>query len=213
MSSTSVPAVDERADRVPELDPAARVEPGRRLVEQQQPRRADEAGAEVEPAAHAARVGAHEPVGGLGEAELLEHARRRSRVPSAGSWPKRRATISRFSRPVIAGSTAANWPARPISRRTALGLAAHVVAGDAQRAGVGPQQRGDGAHEGRLAGAVRAEHGDDLARARRRGRARRAPASCRSASRGRAPRSSVSWAVPPFCIRVEQCSNTNSVLA
>ena len=77
-------AFDERADRVPELDPAARVEAGRRLVEKEQPWLSDQARAEVEPPAHASRVGADEPVGGLDEAELLEHplgARRAVRRP------------------------------------------------------------------------------------------------------------------------------------
>ncbi len=36
-------------------------------------------------------------------------------------WPYRRATITRFSRPVIISSTAAAWPASPIVRRTAIG--------------------------------------------------------------------------------------------
>jgi hypothetical protein len=36
-------------------------------------------------------------------------------------WPYRRATITRFSRPVIISSTAAAWPANPIMRRTAIG--------------------------------------------------------------------------------------------
>ena len=34
--------------------------------------------------------------------------------------PYRRATITRFSRPVIISSTAADWPAKPIMRRTAM---------------------------------------------------------------------------------------------
>ena len=49
---------DELADGVPQLDAAARIEPGGGLVEQQQLRGADQAGSEVELAAHAARVGA-----------------------------------------------------------------------------------------------------------------------------------------------------------
>ncbi len=40
---------------------------------------------------------------------------------SARPWPYRRATITRFSRPLIISSTAADWPARPIMRRTAMG--------------------------------------------------------------------------------------------
>ncbi len=40
--------------------------------------------------------------------------------------------MTRFSRPVIISSTAADWPARPIMRRTAIGVADHVVPADAQ---------------------------------------------------------------------------------
>ena len=68
--------VDEGPDRVPELDAAPRIEAGRRLVEEQQPRLTDQARPEVEPPAHAARVGAHEPIGSLDESELFEHALR-----------------------------------------------------------------------------------------------------------------------------------------
>ena len=103
------PGLHERADRIPQLDPAARVKTGGRLVEQQQPRRPDEARAEVEPAAHAARVRAREPVGVLDQPELLEHgagARLRGRGGSVrtGGRPSR-------------GSRARSSPAR--SPRTA----------------------------------------------------------------------------------------------
>ena len=73
VSSTSVPPSHEGADGLPQLDAAAGVEAGGGLVEQQQARGADQAGAEVEAAAHAARVGAHQSVGGVGQPELLEH--------------------------------------------------------------------------------------------------------------------------------------------
>ena len=64
--------VDELADEAPDVVARLRVEPGRGLVEDQQARAADEARAEVEPAAHATRVAAHDPVAGLDEAESLE---------------------------------------------------------------------------------------------------------------------------------------------
>ena len=73
VSSTSVPSVDELADGFPEGDPAGRVEPGGRLVEQQDAGPADQARAEVEAAAHPAGPAAHEAVGGLGEVEAFEY--------------------------------------------------------------------------------------------------------------------------------------------
>ena len=57
----------EPLDLVPERGPALHVEPGGRLVEEEEPRLVDEREREVEPAAHAARVAAHLAVGGLGE--------------------------------------------------------------------------------------------------------------------------------------------------
>ena len=62
----------ERPDRAPHLVAAARVEAGRRLVEEQDARRQDEAGGEVEAAAHAAGVLLHRLAAGVGEAEVLE---------------------------------------------------------------------------------------------------------------------------------------------
>ena len=115
-------AADERPDRLPQLDPAPRVEPGRRLVEEQESRRADEARAEVEAATHATRVVAHEAVTIVGQTELGSTASAARRA-SARRCPNRRATITRFSRPVSAGSTAACWPARPMTRRTSSGRA------------------------------------------------------------------------------------------
>ena len=50
-------AGDERPRWLPEPEPAARVEAGGRLVEEEHRRAGDERGGEVEPAAHAARVG------------------------------------------------------------------------------------------------------------------------------------------------------------
>ena len=63
---------DESADRPPHALPAARVEPGRRLVEEQHRRPHDEAGREVEAPAHAAGVALDHAVGGVDELELLE---------------------------------------------------------------------------------------------------------------------------------------------
>ena len=76
VSSTSVPSATRSRMRVPQLDAAAGVEAGGGLVEQQQPRAADEAGAEVEPPAHAARVGADQPVAGVGRGRAARAPRR-----------------------------------------------------------------------------------------------------------------------------------------
>ena len=65
------PVPDETADDLPHPEPAARIEAGRRLIEEEQPRPADEGAAEVQPSPHAARIGLDHPVGGIVEVELL----------------------------------------------------------------------------------------------------------------------------------------------
>ena len=82
--------------------------------------------------------------------------------------------MTRFSRPVSAGSTAACWPARPMTPPDVVGPGGGVDAGHVQRTAVGSHQCGDRANEGGLAGAVRAEHGGDRA-GRGHGSTRRAP--------------------------------------
>ena len=156
-------AGDERADRFPQVDAGARVQTGRRLVEQQQPWRADQAGAQVELAAHAARVALHRPVGVLGQVDLAAAPRRPRRERRAWGGRTGEPIITRFSRPVSAGSTAAFWPARPMTRRTSSGRPVGVDARHVQRPAVGLQQRGHRLDEGGLAGTVRTEDRGHLA--------------------------------------------------
>ena len=77
-------AGDAALDRLPQAEPAARVEPGRRLVEEQHRRAEHERGREVEPPAHAAGVGLRGPLGGVGELEALEQLVARARAPPRG---------------------------------------------------------------------------------------------------------------------------------
>ena len=67
-----VPWPTQRADDVPHLVARARVEAGGRLVEEQQLGRDDDAGGDVQPAAHAAGVVLDQPAGRVLEAERLE---------------------------------------------------------------------------------------------------------------------------------------------
>ena len=63
---------DEGAHDLPYLVAAARVQAGRRLVEEQQLGRDDDAGRDVQPASHPARVRPHRPARGVGEVERLQ---------------------------------------------------------------------------------------------------------------------------------------------
>ena len=69
----------EPGHRVPHRLAAARVEADGRLVEEHDRRAADQPGGEVEPAAHAAGVGADAPAAGVAELEAVAAARRRGR--------------------------------------------------------------------------------------------------------------------------------------
>ena len=62
----------EAADDVPHPEPAARIEAGRRLIHEQDPRSPDQRASEVEPAAHAARIRLDDAIAGVGQVELLE---------------------------------------------------------------------------------------------------------------------------------------------
>ena len=104
VSSTSVPAAHERPDGLPQLHAAAGVEAGGRLVEQQQPGCADQAGAEVEAPAHAARVAAHQPVGRLSSPSWAEHGVGRGRRAAGGR--------GRTGGPPSRGSPGRSSPAR-----------------------------------------------------------------------------------------------------
>ena len=79
VSSSVVPARDPFADDVPHAEAAARVEAGRRLVEEDDRRRHDEGAGEVEPSPHAARVRLRRAVGGVGEVEALQQVVRPAR--------------------------------------------------------------------------------------------------------------------------------------
>jgi hypothetical protein len=63
---------DEHPDRVPELELAHRIQSRGRLVQKKQSRRPDQAGAKVELAPHASRVGTRRAVGVIGQPELVE---------------------------------------------------------------------------------------------------------------------------------------------
>ena len=66
-------AGDEILDEAPHVVAGAGIQARGRLVQEQDPRAADQAGPDVKAAAHPARVGLDELLGGVGERETLEH--------------------------------------------------------------------------------------------------------------------------------------------
>ena len=102
---------DHVAYGVPDVGPPARVEPGRRLVEEQHRRSGDEAGGDVEPAPHAAGVRRHLAVRRVGDVRSPPAARRRAPAPRR-SRGRAGGRTSRGSR-VRGGSRRARPTARP----------------------------------------------------------------------------------------------------
>ena len=82
------PLLGELLDGLPHLDAPLRVEPVRRLVEEDDRWIPDEAHRDVETATHAARIGRHPPLGRVGQPEAIEQVIRDRagvlEVPQAG---------------------------------------------------------------------------------------------------------------------------------
>ena len=114
--STVVPPPTRLLDDLPQVVAALGVEPGGRLVEEEHGGPGHQGGGQVEPPAHAARVGLERAVAGVGQVELAEQLDGPAGRRTERSRWLRLPTIWRFSRPVRFSSTAAYWPARPIRR-------------------------------------------------------------------------------------------------
>ena len=105
--------VDQPPHDAPHVLALGRVEPGGGLVQEDHRRAADQAGGQVEPAAHAAGVGLGGPAGRLGQVEPVEQLGARALASPAGrssSGP----ISTRFWVPVRSSSTEAYCPVRPI---------------------------------------------------------------------------------------------------
>ena len=156
------PVGDQLLDDVPQVAAAGRVEPGGRLVEEQHRRAVDERGGQVEPPAHAARVGASRPVGGVAEAEPLEQlvgpgpddAPGQVREPADEAQVLAAGQVL-VDRGVLAGEADA--------LANGLGVAGHVDAEHLGPAVVGLEDGGEDAHGRRLAGAVGSEQAEHRA--------------------------------------------------
>ena len=182
------PGSGQVGDDLPHALPAAQVEAGGRLVEEDHRGLADQAGREVEPAAHAAGVGAGPPAARPRPGRTGPAARWPGAGPADAGRPDSRAIMRRFSAPVCRSSTAAYCPVRLMRRRT--WCRSRTTSKPATRAWprVRPGQRGEDPHGGGLAGPVGPEQREHAAARRPAGRRRPAPAPCRRTSPGRLPR-------------------------
>ena len=197
MRKTVTPDADEVADDLPHRLPAARVQAGRRLVEEDHLGPADQRRREVEAPPHAARVGRRPGGRAAPRGRTARAAPRRAPGRPRPDRPVSRPIIRRFSAPVCSSSTAAYCPVRLIARRTAPAVGDDVEAGDARPARVGRDERRQDPDGRRLARAVGAEQREHRCRARPAGRRRRARARRRRTSPGRWPRSPLRRSSPP----------------
>ena len=151
----------ELPDGLPHLVAGLRVEPGGRLVEEDDRRVADQAHRDVEPASHASRVRRRLAVSCIGEREAVEQLvgdhTRVLEVTQLGDQHEVLPAGQHF----VDGSELAGQADRlaDVAR-----LGRDVEAVDRGRARVGLEQGRQDLHERGLAGAVRAEQGEDASR-------------------------------------------------
>ena len=151
------PVRHQPADHPPDIGPAAGVEPGGRLVQVQHPGVANQAGRQVEPAPHAARIGLGRPCGGLGQLEAGEQLAR----PGPDVRPRHAEQAADHDEVVGPGQALVYrrvLPGEADELPHLVGVPQHVVAADADLAAVRPEQRGEDPNRRGLASPVRPEH-------------------------------------------------------
>ena len=156
------PVAAQVADDLPDLVATPRIETGRRLVEEEHARLREQAGREVEPPSHAARVRLRGSVGGVGELEALEQLRRaaaglRAREPEQA--PEHLEVLAAGQQLVDRGELTGQGEQLAHARR----LGDDVVTEQLGPSRVRLEQRRQDADERRLARAVRAEQAEDHA--------------------------------------------------
>jgi hypothetical protein len=150
----------EVADDLPRGPPAARVEAGGRLVEEEDPRVADQAHRKVEPAPHAAGVGR----GRLpGRVEEIEPPQQFGRAPPPCTSAqvvqvRHQDQVLLAGEQVVDRGELAGDADRGADR---IGISSQIMTGDPHVAAVEADQRRQDLHRGGLAGAVGAEQRED----------------------------------------------------
>ena len=188
MSSTVVPSRRSSSTMRPQLLPRARVEAGRRLVEQHHRRAADQPRGQVEPAAHAAGVGRRAPVGGLGEREAFQQlARAPARLRTAEPvQPPDHLQVLAPGQLLVHGRELPGQADAPADRQR---LGGHVVAEHLAPAPPSAPAASPGSSPASSCRRRSGRAGRTRCPARPRGRGRRARPRRRTACRARAPRS------------------------
>ena len=160
VSSSVVPLALEVPDRSPDLVAAARVEPGGRLVEEEDPGLRQQARAQVEPPSHPPGVGPGRAVGRIGEIEVAEQpigAFGRLFPGEVEESPEHLEVLTPGQQLVDGSELAGQSDLLADGRR----LLCDVVAEDLGSARIRRDERGKDPDEGGLARAVRAEQPED----------------------------------------------------
>ena len=154
------PGGHELADELPHGAAAARVQAGRRLVQEDDARVADQGHRQVEPAAHAAGIGAGRLPGRLDQIEPVQQLGR----PPPALRPVQMAQVSHQDQVLFAGEQLVHrreLAGDTDDRAHRIRFLGQVVATDGYLARVGADQGGQDLHHGGLAGAVGAEQRED----------------------------------------------------
>ena len=155
---------DQLLDGDPQALAALGVQPGGRLVEEEDRRVRHQRGGQVQPPAHAARVGLQHAITGAGQAEFLEQLvgpARRHLAAQVGE-ARHHVDVLPAREVLVHGGVLAGEPDDAAHR---VGLGDHVVAEHRGAPGVGAEDGGEDAHDRGLARPVRAEqpeHGAGL---------------------------------------------------
>ena len=147
------PLPDPVGDGLPQPEPAVRVEPGGRLVEEDHRRPGHQGTGQVQPAAHAARVGLRGPVGRVGQLEPLQQLGR----PRPGLPAAEVVEPADHLQVLLAGQVLVDrrvLPGQPDDLAYLLGMADDVDPGDRGPTGVGFEQRREDSYARGLARAV-----------------------------------------------------------
>ena len=154
--------VDQTPHDLPHRATAARIEAGRRLIEEDDLRRADQGHRQIETATHPTRVRHDDPVGGIGQLEPLEQlvgAFARGDAGEVVQVGHQRQVLS-AGQQLIDRRELTGHADRGADR---VGLAPDVVSGDTDRAVIRIEQRGEDPHHRRLARPVGPQQGEHAA--------------------------------------------------
>ena len=190
-------AGDEVPHGLPHHAAAARIEAGRGLIEEDDPRVADQGHREVETPLHAPGVGRDGLLGRLDQVEALEQLIDSSTALGLAEVPQ----VGHQLEVLLAGEELVDrgeLAGDADDRADRVRLAGDVVAGDLDLAAIGGDQGREDPDRGRLAGAVRSEEREDRAFGDLEIDAVEDDAACRTtcAARSRGSRPGVRW---PSC--------------